>query len=240
VTRAACVCLFAGLLQACVTRDSVKNAPVDAGILGIYKASGAAVLASAVEALRETNFAVAEDEPARSSSRRVLATGYAASGESLIARVTVEDRGVECAARVYVASRRGSEAADADVARSIHERMARRLDLPAPPPPLPPATESADGVERTYRSMLTLCFDGAIRACRERDYGLREEKRTGDHTGAIRGEGKAFTIAMHLHRRTDNRTRVIVSVQGRSPAENRDEAMRLLERLREELKEIAE
>jgi len=223
VSRAFWLWPFVCLFQACA---GVKNAPADAGVLGIYRAPSAAVRASAIEALREGNFAVAEDRPGR-----LLATGYAASGARLAARVTFEDRGGECAVRVYVGN-------DAEAARAIQERLARRLNLPAPPPPLPAA--SGGGIERVYRSMLTVCFDGALRACRQRDYRLREEKRTGDHAGAIGGEGKAFTVAIQMHRRSDNRTRVIIQVRGRSPAENRDEATALLEKLREELKEIAE
>lgn len=225
-----CLCFLA----ACVTQNAVRSARPDAGVQGIYRAPLDRVRAAAMEALRESNFALSEDQ-----QKQVLAKGYSASGATLLARIIVEDRGAECVVWVYVASQtpsRENDAADAVVARSIHERLARKLDLPAPPPPLPPAP-ATDAIERAYASLLTVCFDGALKVCRERGYRVHDDKRTGDHTGTIGAEGKGFTLGVQLNRRADNRTRVLMRVQGRSPAENRDEATRLIEDLRKELKE---
>ncbi len=214
------------LLLACgCAQSAVRSAPADAGVAGLYLAPFDVVHGATVLSLRESNFAISE-----SRDGRVVAGGYSPAGDRMAARVIVERAGDHCRVRVLVP---GDDAS----ARAIHDRIAKKLDLPAPPPPMPAAPANGDTVERAYRSMLTICFDAALKVCRERDYRVLDEKRTGDHAGAISAEGRGFALSIQLHRRPDNRTRAIVHVRGRAPAENRDEAARLVEKLRDELKE---
>jgi hypothetical protein len=216
------------LLLVCVcgcAQSAVRSAPADAGVAGLYLAPFDIVFGAALLSLRESNFAVSE-----SRDGRIVAGGYSPSGDRLAARVLLERAGDHCRVRVLVP---GDDAA----ARAIHDRLAKRLDLPAPPPPMPAAPPGGDALERAYLSLLPICFDAALKVCRERDYRIVDEKRTGDHAGAISAEGKGFALSIQLHRRPDHRTRAIVQVRGRAPAENRDEAARLVEKLRDELKE---
>jgi len=220
VLRALPLLLVCGCAQ-----SAVRSAPADAGVPGLYKAPFDIVLGAVTMSLRESNFAISE-----SRDGRLVAGGYSPAGDRLAARVLVERAGDHCRVRVLVP---GDDAA----ARAIHDRIAKRLELPAPPPAMPPAAANGDSVERAYLSLLPICFDAVLKVCRERDYRVVGEKRTGDHTGAISAEGKGFALSIQLHRRPDNRTRAIVHVRGRAPAENRDEAARVVERLRTELKE---
>ena len=115
---------------------------------------------------------------------------------------------------------------------------------PAPPPPeqVTPASVAApfgkaeSGLEKTYRSSLPVCFDGALKVCRDRDYRVGRQERT-DQAATLSANGRAFQYTLSFSRTPDNRTRVVVRVQGRAAPENRDEGLSLLNKLSETLLE---
>jgi hypothetical protein len=108
-------------------------------------------------------------------------------------------------------------------------------------PPEPPAATSAPaaalkpdaGVEKSYRSALPICFDAALKVCRERDCVVRKQDRQGDESGLIAAQGRSFEFTLTFSRSPDRRTRVKLIVQG----DNRDEAARFLDGLGQALLE---
>ena len=121
-----------------------------------------------------------------------------------------------------------------------------RDERPAAAPPGPgsaasaatPAATAADApIERTYRSSVPICFDAALRVCRDRDIAVRSEERGGDRSAALRGQARSFEFTLAFARTPDNRTRARIQVHGRALQEHRDEAARLLDRLCEALLE---
>ena len=115
---------------------------------------------------------------------------------------------------------------------------------PAPPPPeqVTPASVAAPvgkaetGLEKTYRSSLPICVDGALKVCRDRDYRLGRQERT-DQGATLTANGRTFEYWLSFARTPENRTRVVVRVQGRAAPENRDEGLSLLNKLSEALLE---
>jgi hypothetical protein len=115
---------------------------------------------------------------------------------------------------------------------------------PAVPPPekVTPAAVAApvgkadSGLEKTYRSSLPVCFDGALKICRDRDYRVGRQERT-EQAAALSANGRAFEVTLSFTRTPENRTRVVVRVQGRAAPENRDEGLSLLNKLSETLLE---
>jgi hypothetical protein len=101
----------------------------------------------------------------------------------------------------------------------------------------PPAAASAapapaaagPGAERTYRSPVPLCFDAALRVCREREIVVRSQERGGDQSGTLRGEGRAFEFTLSFAKTPGGRTRASLLLQGRAAREQRDQAARLLD-----------
>ena len=125
--------------------------------------------------------------------------------------------------------------------------VSRRSDPaadPGPPPPeqVTPASVAAPvgkaetGLEKTYRSPLSVCYDGALKVCRDRDYRVGRQERT-EQAAALSANGRAFEYALSFTRTPENRTRVVVRVQGRAAPENRDEGLSLLNKLSEALLE---
>jgi hypothetical protein len=108
-----------------------------------------------------------------------------------------------------------------------------------------PASESPPGkadiaLERTYRSALPICFDAALRVCRDRDYPVRKQERAGDQTATIWASGRSFEFTLAFVRMPSGQTRLILRVQGHAAQENRDEGSRLFDKLCEALLEPRE
>jgi len=108
-----------------------------------------------------------------------------------------------------------------------------------------PASESAPGkadiaLERTYRSALPICFDAALRVCRDRDYPVRKQERVGDQTATIWAGGRSFEFTLGFVRTPSGQTRLTLRVQGHAAQENRDEGSRLFDKLCEALLEPRE
>lgn len=234
--------LTLALLPSCVTRSTVRDAPLDAGIQGTYRMPPEKVKQAALEALSECDFKVEEDVALEVTQWRVLAICEPARGTGRIARVLLEPRGSESSLRILVESKsvpREGEPSDASLAQSIHERVARKLGRPAPAPGGPPGTTVDVGTEKSFRSSFPLCLDAALKVCRDRDYVLRSQERTGD-AGVLAVHGRGFDVTWTISRIAGNRSRAIVRVQGRASPENRDEALFLLNKLREALLEPLE
>jgi len=114
---------------------------------------------------------------------------------------------------------------------------------PGPPPPeqLTPAAAAAPvgktdaGIEKIYRSSLPICFDGALKVFRERDYHVRRQDRT-PQGATISAHARGLDCTMTLAA-DGSRTRVLARVQGRGAPENRDEAISLLNKLSDTLLE---
>lgn len=121
-----------------------------------------------------------------------------------------------------------------------------RAEAPDPGPPPPekvtpaavaaPVGKTEGGLEKTYRSALSICVDGALKVCRDRDYRIGRQERTGD-AATLTANGRAFECTLSFARTPENRTRVVVRVRGRAAPENRDEGLSLLHKLSETLLE---
>jgi hypothetical protein len=108
-----------------------------------------------------------------------------------------------------------------------------------------PGSESPPGkaeivLERTYRSGLPICFDAALRVCRDRDYPVRKQERAGDQTATIWAGGQSFEFTLAFVRTPSGQTRLKLHVQGHVAQENRDEGSRLFDKLCEALLEPRE
>jgi len=86
---------------------------------------------------------------------------------------------------------------------------------PAPPPPAE--------IARTYRSALPICYDAALKVCRDRDYRVVSQQPS----SSIAARGASFDLTFVFARTPENRTRVSI----RRTPEHRDEATRLLDQL---------
>src|SRR5687767_3053467 len=80
----------------------------------------------------------------------------------------------------------------------------RATEAPPEPPPekVTPATAAApvwkvdSGLEKTYKSSLPLCVDGALKVCRERDYRVKSQaQNTQGATLSAQGRSFEFTLA---------------------------------------------
>ena len=108
-----------------------------------------------------------------------------------------------------------------------------------------PASEPVSGtseiaLERIFRSAVPICFDAALRVCRDRDYPVRNQERAGDQTATIRAGGRSFELTLVFVRTPSGQTRLTLRVQGHAAQENRDEGSRLCDRLCEALLEPRE
>src|SRR6185503_18692795 len=86
------------------------------------------------------------------------------------------------------------------------------------PAPAPPAE-----IARTYRSALPICYDAALKVCRDRDYRVVSQQPS----SSIAARGASFDLTFVFARTPENRTRVSI----RRTPEHRDEATRLLDLL---------
>jgi hypothetical protein len=115
---------------------------------------------------------------------------------------------------------------------------------PGPPPPekVTPAAVTAPvwkvdaGLEKSYRSSMAQCVDGALKVCRERDYRIRSQQKTADGV-TIAAEGRQFEFTLAIARTPENRTRVVLRTSGRAAPEHRSEAIAVLNKLSDTLLE---
>ena len=125
------------------------------------------------------------------------------------------------------------------------ERPREAGNLPPEPSASASPSESAPGkadsaLERTYRSILPICFDAALRVCRDRDYPVRKQERAGDQTATIWAGGRSFELTLAFVRMPSGQTHLTLRVQGHAAPENRDEGSRLFDKLGEALLEPRE
>ena len=112
----------------------------------------------------------------------------------------------------------------------------------APEPELPPpkaeprpvvrtdaALTASPEIAKSFRSAPSICFDGALKLCRDRDYRVVSMQQS----ASISAHAPAFDLMLAFTRMSDGRTRVTVR---RNP-ENRDEASRFLDQLYDTLLE---
>lgn len=232
--------LLPALLPGCVTRNSVRNAPPDAGIPGTYAAPPEKVRKALQEALTEGGFRTEEDSPPEASPWRILASREPGRGSERIARVVGERAASDSVVRILVQSKStpgAGEPSDAAMAQALHEALARKIALPAPAPPGSSEKTVDVGIEKDYRSPLPLCFETAVKICRERDYAVRGDGPQSDDRKSLSAQGKGFSLTMNFARTSGDRSRVVLLVRGRASPENRDEALHLLDKLREALLE---
>ncbi len=115
---------------------------------------------------------------------------------------------------------------------------AARTPDAAPAPEPAPAPKSVDaGVERSCRASLPVCIDAALKVCRDRDYQVLRQERSGDQSASICAAGRSTEFSLAFTRAPDNRTRLCLRVRGRALQENRDEAACLIDKLCEALLE---
>jgi hypothetical protein len=217
----------------------MREAPGDAGVQGTYRAPLEKVKGVALEALSDAQFTLKESSPLDQGRWRLLARDEPASGTGHIARIIVEPHESDTAVWVYVRSRTGGGAGDPGdtaLAHSIHELLARKLGELAPGKAGASGPSVDVGIEKTYRSPLPVCFDAALKVCRDRDFQVRESRRTGE-SGTIAAHGRGMTLSLGFTRTPADHTRVILHADGRALPENREEAKGFLDKLREELLE---
>jgi hypothetical protein len=227
-------------LSGCVTMGSVRRAPPEAGFQCTYAGAPQAIKQAALEALGEAGFQTAESVNQEPSGWRVIATQESANGKTHIARVMGESKESESLIRILVQTKGSGEAAepgDAELAQSIHERLARKLGRSAPAPGSAPGKTVNVGIEKKCSSDLAVCFDAALQTLRDRDYRILDHARPSGESGKIVAQGKGFSITVTLERPAGNRTRVVIQVDGRGEQENRDEELSLLDQLRKKLLE---
>jgi len=87
---------------------------------------------------------------------------------------------------------------------------------PAAPPPSPE-------INRTYRSAVSICFDAALKVCRDRDWRIVSQQPS----ASIAARAPSFELMLTFSRTPDQRTRVTI----RRTPDGRDEAIRLLDQL---------
>lgn len=92
---------------------------------------------------------------------------------------------------------------------------AARTD-PAAPAPSPE-------IARTYRSARSICFDAALKVCRDRDWRIVNQQPS----ASISAHAASFDLMLTFTRTPENRTRVTVR---RNP-DSRDDSKRLLDQL---------
>jgi hypothetical protein len=114
---------------------------------------------------------------------------------------------------------------------------------PRPPPPAQPVAPAAapapqadPGIERLFRAPLAVCFDGALKVCRDRDVRVLTQERTAQG-GRISAQARGLDTTWVFARGPGERTQVGVRVQGRTAPENRDAAVALLNTLSDTLLE---
>jgi hypothetical protein len=93
------------------------------------------------------------------------------------------------------------------------------------------AKKSEAAIQKTCRSPLPVCFDAALKICRDRDFQVRRQERTGDQSATLWAQGRACEFTLAFARTPTNQTRLVLQVQGRALQENRDEASSLLNQL---------
>ena len=121
-------------------------------------------------------------------------------------------------------------------------RSGSEAEAGPPPEKVTPAAVAAPvwkvdaGLEKSYRSSMAQCVDGALKVCRERDYRVKTQERTAE-TVTIAAQGRSFEFTLAFDRTPENRTRVVLRSQGRTAPEHRTEALAVLNKLSDTLLE---
>jgi len=104
----------------------------------------------------------------------------------------------------------------------------RSRDRTPDPPPAelradPAARAPSPEIARTYRSGLPICFDAALKVCRDRDWRIVSQQPS----ASISARAPSFDVTLNFSRTPENRTRVTV----RRTPDSRDDSKRLLDQL---------
>ncbi len=138
-----------------------------------------------------------------------------------------------CRVRVRVGDFTGE--ANRQAAQTIHEAVAKRMGLKAPP--LPPAEEATDEVGKTYGAGPAACFEAVLKAAGKSGYKVdrQELRRDGSGSVAASAGGKLLLVTISTQ---GERTRVVAQVRGPgSVDDSRAAATAFHDALGDELKE---
>ena len=103
------------------------------------------------------------------------------------------------------------------------------VEAPSAGPRTDAALAAGPELSKTFRSPPSICFDGALKLCRDRDYRVVDQQPP----SAFLGRATSFEFTMTFARTPDNRTRVTLR---RTPVNN-EEALRFLGQLYDTLLE---
>jgi len=110
------------------------------------------------------------------------------------------------------------------LAGCANRSRAPERDLPPPPRAEAPsagtrtdaALAASPEITRTFRSALGICYDAALKVCRDRDYRIVQQQPS----VSISAHAPAFDLMLTFSRTPDNRTRVTIrrNPDGREPS----------------------
>ncbi len=120
-----------------------------------------------------------------------------------------------------------------------------RESSPPAQPSRPPTADTAApitekpalGVSRFYRSAIPICFDAALRVCREREIVVRSQERGDTQFAKLHGEGRSLEFTLTFDGTASGRSRATLLLRGRSAREQLDQASRLLDAIGDALLE---
>jgi hypothetical protein len=87
---------------------------------------------------------------------------------------------------------------------------------------------------------MPVCFDAALRLCRDRDFQVLREERIAAERATLCARGRGYEFTLDFDQAPPGKTHLTVRVRGCGTRENLDEAMSLLNRLSDLLLEPRE
>lgn len=106
--------------------------------------------------------------------------------------------------------------------------------------PLEGPSESEARATRSYRSSVSVCYDAALRLCRDRDARVLRQERGAAEGSSISARSGGFEFALGFAQTPEGTTRVMARVRGNATRENLEEATRVLNQLSDLLLEPRE
>jgi hypothetical protein len=108
--------------------------------------------------------------------------------------------------------------ANRQASQTIHETIARRMGLKAPPLP-PPEGVAKDEIQRAYRAAPEACYEGCLKAAGKVGHTAEKVEFKKDGTGSIsaRSGEKHLYVSLSAH---GNGTRVVVQSRGPGGADD--------------------